>query len=107
MPEWPGVEPIPIDALFASDGISPNPELDAAKMLSEAQVIIGRDVMTGHEFLLFGRDRLARIARTGVEQAAVVLKIELDQETDELEKLIALVEFIKGKHDYPGGMIRE
>jgi hypothetical protein len=100
MPE--GIDPIPINAFFASDGINPNPEFNARLALTSADLIFGVDVMSRHEFLVYGRDALDRIARTGVEEDLRVLAIELDQDegSDELEQLIALVEVVKGKHDY-------
>jgi hypothetical protein len=56
--------------------------------------------MTGHEFLVFSRDFLQDIIRRDADEDASVLRIELDQSTDDLERLVALVEVIKSKHDY-------
>jgi hypothetical protein len=32
--------------------------------------------------------------------AVHVVRIGVDEETDELEKLVVLVEYVKGRHDY-------
>jgi len=92
--------PTPIEALFSSEGMNPNPDIDANGLMSEADVIFGVDVMTCNRFLVYGRDALKRIARIGLSEDLAVVVIELDQESEELEKLIALVEVLKGKHDY-------
>jgi hypothetical protein len=51
--------------------------------------------------LVFGRPLLERIAATGIAEKAEVLEVELDMgmETDELKRLLALVQVIKGHHD--------
>jgi hypothetical protein len=63
-------------------------------------VIFGVDVMTEHQFLVYGRDVLKEIMDTGKGRSLRVLRIGLDQETEELEKLLALVELVRGRHDY-------
>lgn len=90
---------IQIDALF-DHGVNPNTEIDPRKLLDEAEVIIGVDVMSQREFLLFGRDLLKKIAEQGHSEKPSLLKIKLDQDTDELEKLIALLLVVKGQVDY-------
>ena len=75
---------------------------EALPILLEANIVIGRDVMTRNEFVLFGRDTLRKIAkREDVDGRLLV--IELDQETDELEMAIALMKTQKGSHDYEVG----
>ena len=94
--------PIPIAALF-DDGAGPNVSTDPRKSLNDAAVIIGVDVMSQREFLVYGRKTLENIVRSGVSQKTPVVYVALDQETDELEKLVALVTVIKGHHDYQAG----
>jgi hypothetical protein len=93
---------VPIAALFASDGINPNPQSDPRGALHAAELIIGMDVMSGHQFLLYGREALERIASTGEAEGLRTLLIALDQPTDELERAIALMQTVKGRCDYPG-----
>ena len=64
-------------------------------VLWEANIVIGRDVMTRNQFMLFGSDTLQKIAnREDVESRLLVIK--LDQETHELEMAIALMKTQKG-----------
>ena len=93
---------IPIDALFG-DGMSPNLASDPRRCLRDAEIVFGVDWMTEHEFIVYGRESLKEIARAGEPKALAVLRIGLDQETDELEKLIALIRAVKGKDDYQPG----
>ena len=98
------IEAIPINALFDASGTRPNEaaHFDVRKTLQAADVIIGRDVMTGHEFILYGRDTVERIATGEEPEGAGVIVISLDQDekSDDLERIIMLVEGIKGRHDY-------
>jgi hypothetical protein len=97
------IEAIPINALFDLEGARPNEHahFDVRKTLKAADVILGRDVMTGHEFILYGRDAVERIAASADDsEDAGVIVISLDQESDDLNRIIALVELIKGRHDY-------
>lgn len=87
---------VPIAALF-DDQLGPNLSADPRHALQAAQVILGVDVMSGRQFVLYGRERLGE-SRT--PSPVRMLRIAVDQETDELEKLLALVQTIKGKHDY-------
>jgi hypothetical protein len=70
-------------------------------ILLGADVVYGRDVMTGNEFLVFGRDALEQ-TRAGKPDILRTLAIEIDQATDELEMLIALMRVQKGRDDYEG-----
>jgi hypothetical protein len=92
-------ERIPIDALF-DEGTGPNLSADPRGELRDAEVIRGVDWTTQNEFLVFGRDTMERIVRSGAPEPCRVLQIGLDQDTDELEKLLALVQVVKGRHDY-------
>jgi hypothetical protein len=90
---------IPIEALF-DESLGPNLSSDPRLALHKANVIIGVDVMNQREFLVYGRNTLKRIVASGVAELVPVLRIGLDQDSDELEKLLALVQIIKGQHDY-------
>ncbi len=56
--------------------------------------------MSDREFLLFGADALRDVIKTGESRLLNVIRIELDQETDDLERVIALMIVVKGTHDY-------
>ena len=63
-------------------------------------MILAVDVMTQGEALVYGREALEQIAEGDASSELLVLRIAIDAETDELERLIALVQTIKGHHDY-------
>jgi hypothetical protein len=92
--------PIPIHALFDENGTGPNPGANPSTVIRDASVIVGVDVMSGREFLVFGRQALEAASNSDKPIDMAVLKVALDQETDELERLLALVHVIKGQHDY-------
>jgi hypothetical protein len=71
---------------------------EGRQQLEAADVVIGRDVMSRREFVVFGRDALRRAA-TG-EQQAHGLVVLLDQDTDELEYLCAACQTLKGRNEY-------
>jgi hypothetical protein len=91
---------VPIRALFDEAGLRPNPAPDRRPTLHGAEVILGVDVVSGNQFLVYGREALRRDARGGVGKALRVLRVGLDQETQELELLCALVQLVKGRHEY-------
>jgi len=95
---------IPIEALFDVDGSCPNESagFDVRGVLNTAKVIIGRDVMSGREFILFGRDVIERVATGQEPEGAEMLVVALDDDgrSDDLKRIITLVETIKGRHDY-------
>ena len=101
MSEIPGV---PIDALFDVSGVGPNRhgDFDAREALNAASIIIGRDVMTRDEFILYGRETIERLARGEDVESSETLCVELDQgaDSEDLERIIVLIETIKGQHDY-------
>lgn len=100
---------VTIDALFG-DGNGPNEAatFDVRECVRSADIIFGEDVATGNRFLAYGRDALQRIIGTGAAEECRTLTVEVDQETDELEKLLGVVVALRGRHDYqssggPGG----
>jgi hypothetical protein len=93
---------IPIHALFAEDGINPNEKLtpDPRHVMADAEVVVAVDVMSGNESLMYGRRILERVVAGTLDRDPEVLKVELDMETDDLERLAALVQVTKGFHEY-------
>jgi len=94
--------PLPFHALFAEDNINPNEDLarHPADVVASADVVLAQDVMTGRQALVYGRKVLEAIAAGRQADALAVLAVELDMDTDELERLVALVRVIKGHDDY-------
>jgi hypothetical protein len=89
---------IPFHALFAEDGVNPNLELadDARELLRAADAVVAVDVMTGHKILFYGRTVLDLIATGGLRVPANAVCIELDMDTDEVGRLLALLLVVKG-----------
>jgi hypothetical protein len=94
---------ISIHALLSADDASPNvqPDFDAREIIQAADVILGMDVMTRGTFIVYGREFLNELSdgRRNPQIAAIV-KVELDRDSDELPKLLALVESVKGRHEF-------
>lgn len=89
-----------IDALFGDTHAEPNPAADPRPMLYAAKVILAVDHMTGREILVYGRKALGKIIAGGKPKKLPVLLIGLDAESDDREKLLALLTVVKGRHDY-------
>lgn len=83
------------------DGEGPlhvNPK--AVPALRDADIVFGRHVRNGHEFIVFGREALKKIAESREEERHQLLVIEVDAESDSMKALLALVIAVKGYHDY-------
>ena len=96
---------VPIEALFG-EGRDPNAEVEYRRLLADADLIFGVDVMSGKQSIVFGRLSLEELVRTGQSNILGVVNVGLDQETMEIEKLATLVQDIKGHHDYCGSGAR-
>jgi hypothetical protein len=94
-----GVPRIPIHALFGT-GFNANPDIDPRGIIDRADVIFGIDLMTGNEFLVYGRDLLKKIDDREAAPTIAVVAVELDQDTNEALILLALCVIVKGRHDY-------
>jgi hypothetical protein len=94
---------IPINALFDETRTKPNLAADPRRMLHKADIVFGVDIMSGREFLVYGRETLQRIVQTNTTEECTVIKIGIDQETEELELLAALMRVVKGRDDYEPG----
>ena len=90
---------ISIAALF-DEAYGPNLSDDPQPDLRAADIIMGVDVMSQREFIVYGRDLLERIAVGTQATKTSIMRIGVDQDTDELQRLLALVTTIKGSHDY-------
>jgi hypothetical protein len=87
---------VPIDALvIVSDS--------NLSLIRDADRIFGVDATTGNEFLVYGLDTSKEIAEGKVGKRCSVLRVRLFQETNDLEHLLTLVQYVKGSHDYQAG----
>lgn len=74
-------------------------QFDPRPILSQADIILGQDVKTEKFFCLFGKDRLEDGGIPwGLKTVVIGLERE-DEKTEELEKICAVVQMIKGHHD--------
>jgi hypothetical protein len=93
---------VPFHALFAEDNLNPNESWTEhpRDLVSAAEIVLAVDVMTGTQALIYGRGVLEGIVAGSIIKGVEVLGVELDMETDELERLVALVRVAKGHDDY-------
>ena len=69
-----------------------------------ADVIVGVDVATGQEILVFGRGaRLMSQTMAATDQLRV-LRVTIDCASEELELLTTACEIYRGRHDYDAGL---
>jgi hypothetical protein len=69
-------------------------------LVLEADVIVGVDVVTGQEYVVYGKAALKRIADTGQAEDLGILRVGIDASADELDRLCGLVMFLRGRFDY-------
>jgi hypothetical protein len=74
-----------------------NPE----RFVQAAELVVAVDVMSGEELLVFGEVAMFPVEFAGFAADFIVLAVELDFDTEEVDTLAALVEFVKGDHDLP------
>lgn len=74
---------------------------DPERIVGSADLVIGIDVMTRRQILVFGEVAMFWVEFGGISQIFQVLAVELDLDTDEVDALATLVEFVKGDHDLP------
>lgn len=72
---------------------------DVIDLLSEVEVILGRDIPTQEVFLVYGRNRLKDLANDKSEDVDVLM-IDIARKTNELDRLLALVQLAKHGDDY-------
>ena len=90
------------DIVDEEDGmIYPNlrGKADCRRMLADADIIIGMTSTSGDQFCIYGRDRLDA---GGIPEGLRTLVIRFDpknEDAHELEKICAVVQQIKGRHD--------
>jgi hypothetical protein len=94
---------LPMSRLIAAQDTSGRITFDPTAMptIRDADVILGRDKNTGKDFVVFGRDVLARLAEVKGAERQKVTVIEVDPKNPmELDVLVALVTSLKGSNDY-------
>ena len=84
------IKPIPLSTLLKNKG-------DSGAALAGAAVIIAQDSAAGRKAVVYGRELLEDIARAKARHAVKVLIVEVDFESDDLERLATLIDFVKGR----------
>ena len=92
-------EIVPLQALFGA-GSEPECEEEYRQLLSMADVIFGIDVNDCKQTILFGRQTLEDLVRTGQCPMLGIVNIGLEHDVTQIEKLTDLIKDIKGYHDY-------
>jgi len=90
-------EPLPLEAFFGED-MRINPV--TAGLVQEADLIIGVDIMTRQEYVIYGKATLKRIAETGQAEDLRILYVAIDAQTEDLDKLCGLVMALRGRFDF-------
>lgn len=84
------LQPIPLSSLLTNTRGPGSP-------LATASVVIAQDVLTEAKVVVYGKDLLEHIARTKVRHALKVMIVEVDFQSDELERLTTLIDFVHGR----------
>ena len=74
---------------------------DPAGPIAAADVVMAVDVMTRRPLVVYGEVALFPTEFGGRPATFLVLAVELDFDTEEVDALAALVEGVKGEHDLP------
>jgi hypothetical protein len=80
----------------------------ALPAIRDADVVIGRNLASGHEFIVFGREILQRLAaiKAPERHKFVVVEVDPNQDGDQTSALVALVTALKGRNDFRPGLPR-
>src|SRR4051794_21263361 len=95
-------EPFPLQALFAEDGVRPDMSMEVhpAELVITAEIIFGINVMDQGTALIYGRELVDQCIAGELDAEDVhrtlFIAIGFDAHSDELERLLALVDVLKG-----------
>jgi hypothetical protein len=89
-------------ALLTSHGIQPTVATTEhpSRLLDDADIVYAINGQDNRDILIFGREKLRRIAASDVPEGARVFRVRVCSESGELERLLELVQQRKGRHDY-------
>jgi hypothetical protein len=93
------VDVIPLDALTREPSHEPG-AASPHKLLDRAEVIYAVDARSQRDILVYGREKLRRIADSDVPEGAQVIRVGIGAEPQKLTRLLALIQQAKGSHDY-------
>ena len=91
---------IPINALLAPPAEESNAASTPRQMLDLADIVYLVSEDSERDILVFGKDKLAQIAKSDIPEGARVLRVGIERHSDQLDNLLSLVQSVKGSHDY-------
>ncbi len=96
MPE--GNKTVPLQALLDD---APRPDLvpDPRDQFADADVIVAVDAATGRETLVYGREALESVVDRGAARALHVMYVEIDEDSQDLQRLCDLARTVRGRCD--------
>ncbi|MCS6851080.1 MAG: hypothetical protein NZ700_07930 [Gemmataceae bacterium] len=78
-----------------------NPHAAQAKMIREADIVVGVDEDFGNRFILFGRDLLQRIRDEDYQPPQLrVVHCTINETTNKLKDVLATIASLRGRHDF-------
>lgn len=89
-----------LEEVLGDDKTAWSSTFEAIELLSEMEVIFGRDIPTQDVFLVYGRQRLQDLVHEENDIDLDVLIVDVDRKSDELNRLLALVQLAKQGYDY-------
>jgi hypothetical protein len=95
------VNVIPFETLVADENPSTGESSGGSKqLLDSADVVYAVNGRDERDILIYGREKLRRIAESDVPEGARVVRVRIRSGPKELERLLELVRQSKGYHDY-------
>jgi hypothetical protein len=91
--------PVPLEALLKNDH---PPDSDPRPAFRFADVVLGTDTKSTRNAIVFGRTTLERAQRRAPRKPVLIVRVSIDEDTDDLEKLCALCQVRKGRHEFDG-----
>jgi hypothetical protein len=73
--------------------------VEVRQQVEQANVIVAADSNSGEKLLIYGRANLDAVKKSGAD-AIEALVIPVNRDTDDLEKLVAIVRVVKGRDDF-------
>ena len=74
--------------------------VDPHQLLADAEVVYAVSGPSLRDILVFGKEKLRRIAQSEIPEGARVVRVRVGANSTELERLLDLVRQRKGYHDY-------
>jgi hypothetical protein len=75
-------------------------DVGSHRLLDNADVVYAVNGRDDRDIVVFGKEKLRRIAESEIPEGARVVRVQLRSGSSELQSLLALVQQSKGHHDY-------